>query len=71
LNGGFDSVSATAAIDAGDASLVSFGRPFIANPDLVNRLRARAPLASADPATFYTPGAKGYVDYPEAALNAA
>jgi N-ethylmaleimide reductase len=71
LNGGFDTVSAAAAIDAGDASLVSFGRPFIANPDFVNRLRLRAPLASADPATFYTPGAKGYVDYPEAALSAA
>jgi N-ethylmaleimide reductase len=63
LNGGFDGVTAAAAIDAGDAALVSFGRPFIANPDFVERLRAAAPLAAVDPSTLYTPGARGYIDY--------
>jgi N-ethylmaleimide reductase len=66
LNGGFDGVTAAEAIAAGDASLVSFGRPFIVNPDFVERLRAREALANADPSTFYTPGAQGYVDYPSA-----
>ncbi|MDF0531878.1 alkene reductase [Tsukamurella sp. 8F] len=46
------------------ADLVSFGRAYLANPDLVERLRRRLPLAEADPATFYTGGASGYVDYP-------
>lgn len=46
------------------ADFVCFGRPFISNPDLVERLRINAPLAEADPATFYGGGAKGYVDYP-------
>jgi N-ethylmaleimide reductase len=67
LNGGFDRARAQAAVAAGEADLVSFGRPFIANPDLVERLRARAPLADADQTTFYTPGEKGYVDYPRLA----
>jgi len=43
---------------------VAFGRPFIANPDLVRRLREDAPLNTPDPATFYGGGAKGYTDYP-------
>lgn len=64
LNGGFDAVRAEAALAAGDAELVSFGRPFIANPDLVGRLQRGAALASPEPATFYTAGARGYVDYP-------
>lgn len=63
LNGGFDAARAEAALAAGHAELVSFGRPFIANPDLVARMRAGAPLATPDPATFYTPGPGGYVDY--------
>jgi len=64
LNGGFDAAQAEATLTAGQADLVSFGRPFIANPDLVHRLQTKAPLAAPDPSTFYTPGERGYVDYP-------
>jgi N-ethylmaleimide reductase len=64
LNGGFDVSRAESALAEGRADLVSFGRPFISNPDLVDRLRRGAPLATADSATFYTPGPLGYVDYP-------
>jgi len=63
LNGGFDAARAGAALAAGDADLISFGRPFIANPDLVERLRRGVALAVPEPATFYTPGPEGYVDY--------
>jgi N-ethylmaleimide reductase len=45
------------------ADLVAFGRPFIANPDLVERLRLTTPLNTPDTATFYGGGAKGYTDY--------
>jgi len=62
--GGFDQASADQALTDGQADLVAFGRPFIANPDLVERLRRNAPLNAPDPATFYTPGAHGYTDYP-------
>jgi N-ethylmaleimide reductase len=51
------------------ADLICFGRPYISNPDLVERLRAGAPLAKPDPETFYAGEEKGYTDYP--ALNAA
>ena len=64
LNGGFDGARADAELSAGRAELISFGRPFIANPDLVERLRHGAPLAPPRPETFYTPGPEGYVDYP-------
>ena len=66
LNGGFTAEAAEAAIAAGSADLVSFGMPFIANPDLVARLQQGLPLAEADPDTLYTPGAEGYTDYPPA-----
>ncbi len=46
------------------ADLISFGRAFIANPDLVERLRLALPLAEADPATFYGGGELGYLDHP-------
>ena len=46
------------------ADLICFGRPFISNPDLVERLRSGAPLAQPDPGTFYSGDAKGYIDYP-------
>ena len=62
-NGGFDADRAEATIAGGRAELVSFGRPFIANPDLVERMKRGALLAAPEPATFYTPGARGYVDY--------
>ncbi len=63
-NGGYDGARAAAAIAAGEAELVSFGRPFIANPDLVSRIARAAPLAVPDPSTFYGGDARGYTDYP-------
>ena len=64
LAGGFDRASAEAALVADQADLIAFGRPFLANPDLVQRMRANAALNAPDVSTFYTPGAKGYTDYP-------
>ena len=64
LAGGFDRASAVSALRAGQADLIAFARPFLANPDLVERMRADAPLNVVDMATFYTPGPKGYTDYP-------
>ncbi len=64
LAGGFDRASAENALKAGQADLIAFARPFLANPDLVKRMRADAPLNAVDMATFYTPGPKGYTDYP-------
>jgi N-ethylmaleimide reductase len=56
---------------AGDAAdLICFGRPYISNPDLVERLRSGAPLATPDQATFYAGEAKGYIDYPALAQAA-
>jgi N-ethylmaleimide reductase len=66
VNGGYDGATAVAAIANGAADLVSFGRSFIANPDLVDRLRREIPLAAPDPRTFYGGGAAGYTDYPAA-----
>ncbi|MFZ4650852.1 MAG: alkene reductase [Rubrivivax sp.] len=62
--GGYDAAGAEAALAAGQADLVAFGRPFLANPDLVARMRAGAALNAPDMATFYTADAKGYTDYP-------
>ncbi|MCE9666812.1 alkene reductase [Myxococcus stipitatus] len=64
FNGGMSRDSAQAALDAGRAELISFGRPFVANPDLVARLKQGAELAMPQPQTFFTAGAEGYVDYP-------
>ncbi|MFT3924523.1 MAG: alkene reductase [Myxococcales bacterium] len=64
LNGGFDKERAETALTSGQADLISFGRPFISNPDFVARTLADAPLSAPNPETFYTPGAAGYVDYP-------
>lgn len=64
LAGGFDSASAEAALTEGRADLIAFARPFLANPDLVERMQIDAPLNTIDMATFYTSGAKGYTDYP-------
>ena len=60
----FDRDSANAAIAAGKADAVMFGKAYIANPDLVERLQKGAPLNAPDFATFYGPDAKGYTDYP-------
>jgi N-ethylmaleimide reductase len=64
VNGGYDARSAQAAIAQGDADLVAFGVPFLANPDLANRYRRGAALSAPDPATFYAGEEKGYIDYP-------
>ncbi len=64
LNDGFDFASANAAVASGAAAAVSFARAFIANPDLVERYRAGAPLAAFDRRTLYTPGPEGYTSYP-------
>lgn len=63
-NGGYDRESAQEAINGGAAELVSFGVPYVANPDLVRRFREGAPLNDPDPSTFYGAGAEGYIDYP-------
>ena len=62
--GGFNAAGADAILTRGDAELVAFGRHFLANPDLPERLRRNLPLNSYDRATFYYGGAKGYADYP-------
>ncbi|MEI6735076.1 MAG: alkene reductase [Comamonadaceae bacterium] len=64
LAGGFDRASAESALAASQADLIAFGRPFLANPDLLERMRSNAALNAPDMSTFYTPGAKGYTDYP-------
>ena len=69
LSGGYDRERAQADLAAGRGDLVAFGRPFISNPDLVARLRAGLELAPPDPDTFYTPGEKGYTDYPVATAS--
>lgn len=63
-NNGYDLTLAVTARADNTADLISFGRPFIANPDLVERLRIVAPLNTPDPATMYGGGAGGYIDYP-------
>ena len=64
LNQDFTRDAAMAAVSSGAADAVSFGRPFIANPDLVDRLRDDLPLAPDVMATWYSQGPEGYVDYP-------
>jgi N-ethylmaleimide reductase len=63
-NNGYDAALAAERIAAGAVDLVAFGRPFIANPDLVERIRTGAPLAQPDKSTFYGGGEEGYTDYP-------
>jgi N-ethylmaleimide reductase len=63
-NNGYDLALALEARRRGLADLVCFGRPFIANPDLVERLRTGAELNVPDRTTFYAGGATGYTDYP-------
>ena len=63
-NEGFTLDSAQAALASGEADAVAWGKLFIANPDLVERFAANAPLNEPDPSTFYAPGAQGYTDYP-------
>ena len=64
-NNGYDRALAIAAIRDNRADMVAFGRAFISNPDLVERLRVDAPLAEGDRKTYYGGGQKGYTDYPD------
>ncbi|MBU2981040.1 alkene reductase [Lentibacter algarum] len=63
-NGDFDAQEGAAHIDAGKATMISYGRPFISNPDLPARFKASAELTAMDPATIYGGDARGYTDYP-------
>ncbi len=69
LNGGYSKETGNAAIASGAADLISFGTPFIANPDLVKRYTEDAPLNTPDQATMYGGDAKGYTDYPALAFQ--
>ncbi|MBI3223254.1 MAG: alkene reductase [Nitrosomonadales bacterium] len=63
LSGGYDLTRANADLTAGRGDLVAFGRPFISNPDLVQKLQLGSTLTAPDFNTFYTPGEQGYTDY--------
>jgi N-ethylmaleimide reductase len=67
LSGGYDAARAESDLAAGKCDLIAVGKPFLANPDLVTRWKTGVALNAPDMNTFYTPGAKGYTDYP--ALN--
>ena len=64
LSGGYDAARAESDLVAGKCDLIAVGRPFLANPDLVARWSSGATVNAPDMATFYTPGPKGYTDYP-------
>lgn len=67
LSGGYDRARAESDLAEGLGDLIAFGRPYIANPDLVERFRTESPLAAPNPDLFYTPGPEGYTDYPSLA----
>jgi len=71
VNNGYDRAMAENAVANGRGDLIAFGRPFISNPDLVERLRKDAPLAQLNRATLYGGGAEGYTDYPALSAVAA
>jgi len=64
INSNFNRESGNSVIENGDADLVAYGKLFISNPDLDERFAAKEETAPWDQSTFYTPGAKGYTDYP-------
>jgi len=64
ISGGYDAERAEADLQEGLGDLVAFGRPYISNPDLVERFKKGAELNDPKPDYFYTPGAEGYTDYP-------
>jgi N-ethylmaleimide reductase len=64
VNGGYDAAAGQAVIARGEADLVAFGVPFLANPDLPVRYRTSSALNAPDPTTFYAGEEKGYIDYP-------
>jgi N-ethylmaleimide reductase len=63
-NNGYTREMAIEAVESGRADAVAFGRAYIANPDLVQRLKLNAPFNTPNPQTFYAPGETGYIDYP-------
>lgn len=69
--GRYDAAEAEAMIEKGIADAIAFGRPFIANPDLVERFRVGASLNEPDRSTYYGGGARGYTDYPTLQAQAA
>ncbi|SFS05532.1 alkene reductase [Sphingomonas jatrophae] len=71
LNSDYTPERAAAVIAAGEADAIAFGRPYIANPDLVERIAGGVPLAKDDMRTWYSQGAEGYLDYPTAEAVAA
>jgi N-ethylmaleimide reductase len=72
VNSDYTSVAdAQAVIDAGTADAIAFGRTFLANPDLPERLRAGAALTPSNPKTWYSQGPEGYTDYPALQTEAA
>ena len=68
-NLGFSKESANAILQEGNADLVSFGEPFIANPDLVERFINDLPLSASDRNTYYSGGKNGYITYPKAVYS--
>ena len=64
INGGFTPDSGHAAIASGHSDAIAYGKPYIANPDLAERIKAGAELNTPNPKTFYGGGAEGYTDYP-------
>jgi N-ethylmaleimide reductase len=64
INGGYTPELGAQAIKRGEADLIAFGVPFLANPDFVERARTGAPLNTPDVRTFYSAGPEGYIDYP-------
>ena len=69
INSNFDQEKGNKVIADGLADAVAYGKPFISNPDLVERFAENAPLADYDQSTFYTPGEKGFTDYPKLAVS--
>jgi N-ethylmaleimide reductase len=63
INAGFNQEKGNKVIEDEDADMVAYGKPYVSNPDLVERFAQGAPLTEADSNTFYTPGEKGYTDY--------
>ncbi|WP_299381762.1 alkene reductase [uncultured Lacinutrix sp.] len=66
INTAFDQEKGNKVLEAGDADLIAYGKPFVSNPDLVERFENNLELAEWDQDTFYTTGAKGFTDYPNA-----
>ena len=69
LNSDYDGPGAAERLSEGVADAISFGRPFISNPDLVGRIRGGAALNEWDSSTFYTQGREGYTDYPRHSMR--